>query len=72
MLGSEAGLLDIPAEQVERLGRLQPGKLFLVDLEQGRIVEDGEVKHQISTQQPYGEWFARNAVHFESCRPPNR
>src|SRR5487761_1556655 len=41
VLGSEIGLLDIPAEEIERLGRLQPGKLFLVDLEQGRVIEDG-------------------------------
>jgi glutamate synthase domain-containing protein 2/glutamate synthase domain-containing protein 1/glutamate synthase domain-containing protein 3 len=64
VLGSEAGLLDVPPDQVVRLGRLQPGKLFLVDLEQGRVVDDGEVKHRISTQQPYGEWYARNAVRF--------
>ena len=50
VLGSEIGLLDIPAEQVRRLGRLQPGKLFLVDLERGRIVEDEEVKREVATQ----------------------
>ena len=49
---------DIPPENVQRLGRLQPGKLFLVDLEQGRIVEDEEVKREVATQQPYGEWYA--------------
>ena len=50
-------MLGIQPENVKRLGRLQPGKLFLVDLEQGRIVEDEEVKREVSTQQPYGEWF---------------
>jgi glutamate synthase domain-containing protein 2/glutamate synthase domain-containing protein 1/glutamate synthase domain-containing protein 3 len=64
VLGSEIGLLDIPAEEIERLGRLQPGKLFLVDLERGCVVDDGEVKQRISTQQPYGGWYARNAVRF--------
>jgi glutamate synthase (NADPH/NADH) large chain/glutamate synthase (ferredoxin) len=64
VLGSEIGLLDIPADQIERLGRLQPGKLFLVDLERGCVVDDGEVKRGISTQRPYGEWYARNAVRF--------
>jgi glutamate synthase domain-containing protein 2/glutamate synthase domain-containing protein 1/glutamate synthase domain-containing protein 3 len=64
VLGSEAGLLGIPAERMERLGRLQPGKLFLVDLEQGRIVEDDEVKREVATQQPYGEWYEQNTVHF--------
>src|SRR3712207_301262 len=64
VLGSEAGLLGIRPERIARLGRLQPGKLFLVDLEQGRIVEDDEVKRDVSTQQPYGEWYAQNTVHF--------
>jgi glutamate synthase domain-containing protein 2/glutamate synthase domain-containing protein 1/glutamate synthase domain-containing protein 3 len=69
VLGSEAGLLDVPADQVLKLGRLQPGKLFLVDLEQGRVVDDAEVKHQISTRRPYGEWYARNAVRFADLPP---
>jgi glutamate synthase (NADPH/NADH) large chain/glutamate synthase (ferredoxin) len=69
ILGSEIGLLDIPPEQVRRLGRLQPGKLFLVDLERGRIVEDEEVKREVSTAHPYGEWFARNAVPFGDLPP---
>src|SRR3954464_837739 len=66
MLGSEAGLLDIPPEQVRRLGRLQPGKLFLVDLERGRIVEDEEVKREVATAHPYGEWYAQNAIPFKA------
>jgi glutamate synthase domain-containing protein 2/glutamate synthase domain-containing protein 1/glutamate synthase domain-containing protein 3 len=64
VLGSESGLLEVPPEQVRRLGRLQPGKLFLVDLERGRIVEDEEVKREVASHQPYGEWFARHAVPF--------
>ena len=69
VLGSEAGLLDIPNDQVLRLGRLQPGKLFLVDLERGRIVEDEEVKREVSTRHPYGEWYARHAVKFSALEP---
>ncbi len=65
VLGSEAGLLPIKTEEVKRLGRLQPGKLFLVDLERHRIVEDEEVKHEVATQRPYGEWFDSNTVHFD-------
>ncbi len=65
ILGSEAGMLGIPADQIVRLGRLAPGKLFLIDLEQGRIVEDEEVKHQVATTQPYGKWFAEQVVHFD-------
>ena len=65
VLGSEAGLLPTPPEQIECLGRLQPGKLFLIDLEQGRIVPDAEIKHEIATQQPYGAWYDANTVRFE-------
>ena len=70
VLGSEIGLLDIPAEQVERLGRLQPGKLFLVDLQRGRIVEDGEVKRErIDAPSPMASGMARNAVRFGELEP---
>jgi glutamate synthase domain-containing protein 2/glutamate synthase domain-containing protein 1/glutamate synthase domain-containing protein 3 len=69
VLGSEIGLLDIPAHEIRRLGRLQPGKLFLVDLERGRIVEDEEVKREVATAQPYGEWYERNAVRFADLPP---
>jgi hypothetical protein len=62
VLASEAGALEVPPEDVLRKGRLQPGKLFLVDLEQGRIVPDDELKQEIATQQPYGEWFAQEHV----------
>jgi glutamate synthase (NADPH/NADH) large chain/glutamate synthase (ferredoxin) len=65
ILGSEAGLLPIKTEDVKRLGRLQPGKLFLVDLERHRIIEDEEVKRGVSTRQPYGEWYEQNTVHFD-------
>src|SRR3954470_5812033 len=69
VLGSEAGLLGIEPERVKRLGRLQPGKLFLVDLERGRIVEDSEVKAEISGQRPYRKWLDRNRVHFADLAP---
>jgi glutamate synthase (NADPH) large chain len=62
VLASEAGVLDVPASQVRRKGRLQPGKLFLVDLAQGRIVPDVEAKADVARRRPYGEWFAREHV----------
>ncbi len=65
ILGSEAGMLGIRPEHIVRLGRLAPGKLFLVDLEKGRIVADEEVKHEVATQQPYGKWHAEQVVHFD-------
>src|SRR5690348_14086680 len=69
VLGSESGLLDIPPERVRRLGRLQPGKLFLVDLQRGCIVEDRDLKREIATQRPYGEWFERCSVPFSQLPP---
>jgi glutamate synthase domain-containing protein 2/glutamate synthase domain-containing protein 1/glutamate synthase domain-containing protein 3 len=72
VLGSEIGLLDIPADQIRRLGRLQPGKLFLVDLERGRIVEDGEVKREVAGKRPYGEWYAKRSVPFAELPPSDQ
>ena len=57
VLASEVGVLDIPAENIERKGRLQPGKMFLVDIEQGRIIEDGEIKDGLANAAPYGDWL---------------
>jgi glutamate synthase (NADPH/NADH) large chain len=57
VLASEVGVLDIPAEKVVRKGRLQPGKMFLVDIEAGRIIEDDEIKNQLADAAPYGQWL---------------
>src|SRR5215475_10804042 len=57
VLASETGVLAEPAENVLRKGRLEPGRLFLVDLAQGRVAPDDEVKHEISTQKPYARWY---------------
>ncbi len=57
IMGSEAGMLDIPPQDVVLKGRLEPGKMFLVDMEQGRIIDDEELKHKIATEQPYGKWL---------------
>ncbi|CAN5914398.1 glutamate synthase large subunit [soil metagenome] len=58
IMGSETGMLDeIAPEDIVLKGRLEPGKMFLVDMEQGRIVDDEELKHAISTAQPYGQWL---------------
>ena len=64
VLGSETGVIDEAPENVLRKGRLQPGNLFLVDLARGRIVEDGEVKAEIASRQPYTEWFERGINHL--------
>src|SRR5947209_8495165 len=69
VLASETGVLDIPPEDVVRKGRLQPGKLFLVDLERGRIVPDQEIKREVATQRPYAEWFEREHVRLADLPP---
>ena len=62
VLASEVGVLDIPAERVVRKGRLQPGKMFLVDIEAGRIIEDDEIKDQLADAAPYGQWLRDGIV----------
>ena len=62
VLASETGVLEAPAEEVVQKGRLQPGKLFLVDVEEGRIIEDGEIKHEIATRKPYGNWYRTRSM----------
>src|SRR3954468_20514138 len=62
VLGSETGVMDEPASNIVRNGRLQPGKLFLVDVEAGRIVADEEVKRSVATAKPYGQWYEQGIV----------
>jgi glutamate synthase domain-containing protein 2/glutamate synthase domain-containing protein 1/glutamate synthase domain-containing protein 3 len=62
VLGSETGVLEESPANILRKGRLQPGKLFLVDLDEGRIVADDEVKRRVATGRPYAEWFEREHV----------
>jgi len=65
VVASEAGVLDIAAEEIERKGRLQPGRMFLVDTEQGRIVEDEEIKRTVCNEWPYAEWLGEHLVHLK-------
>ena len=62
VLASEVGVLDIPQEKVIRKGRLQPGRMFLVDIQSGRIIEDEEIKQSLATNAPYGEWLHAGIV----------
>jgi glutamate synthase domain-containing protein 2/glutamate synthase domain-containing protein 1/glutamate synthase domain-containing protein 3 len=65
IMASEVGVLEVPPADVVRKGRLQPGRMFLVDMEQGRIIEDEEVKQQIATAKPYAEWVRANLLPLE-------
>src|SRR5215467_7561766 len=62
VMASEVGVLDIPAENIKLKGRLQPGKMFLIDTTQGRIIDDTELKHKIAGEKPYRQWLNENLV----------
>ncbi len=70
IMASEVGVLDVDPARVITKGRLQPGKMFVVDLEQGRIISDDELKEDICTRKPYGEWVRANKVRFQDLPEP--
>ncbi len=72
VMASESGVLQFAPEEIEYKGRLQPGRMLLVDLEQGRIVPDEEIKHQLADRQPYGEWLKTNQLTLDELPNPNR
>ncbi|MCZ6674533.1 MAG: glutamate synthase-related protein, partial [Verrucomicrobia bacterium] len=71
VMGSETGSLEIDPARVVRKGRLQPGKIFIADLEQGRIIADEEVKADICSSQPYGEWLAEHKILLDDLPMPD-
>ncbi|MCU1334549.1 MAG: glutamate synthase large subunit [Bryobacterales bacterium] len=72
IIASETGVLPIKPENVSYKGRLQPGKMLLVNLEEHRIVPDEEIKHTLATQQPYGQWLSRNQITIDALPDPLR
>jgi glutamate synthase (NADPH/NADH) large chain len=64
VLASEAGVLDIEPSRVVKKGRLQPGKMFLIDTAQGRIIDDEEIKMQLASEHPYSEWLEQGLTHL--------
>ena len=69
IMASEVGVLDVPPENVLMKERLHPGRIFLVDTAQGRIIDDEEIKAQLAAERPYGEWLAQNQVRLEDLAP---
>ena len=65
IMASETGVLDVPPENIKERGRLQPGRMFLVRPEEGRIIGDEELKHDLANRQPYGQWLKENRVSLE-------
>ena len=71
IMGSECGCLAIPEEKIIKKWRLQPGKMFLVDLEKGRIINDQELKESLASAKPYAEWMERIRVKLDDVESHN-
>ncbi len=65
VLASEMGVLDIPEDRIVKKWRLQPGRMLLIDLEQGRIIDDTEIKTQLAEAKPYGEWLKKTQIRLD-------
>ena len=72
IMASEVGVLDIAPDQIKMKGRLQPGKMFLVDTVEGRIVPDKEIKQKLSSRQPYAQWLKDNQITIDQLPAPTR
>jgi glutamate synthase domain-containing protein 2/glutamate synthase domain-containing protein 1/glutamate synthase domain-containing protein 3 len=72
IMASEAGVLPVAAETIITKGRLQPGKMFLVDTKEGRIIDDKEIKDEAASRQPYGQWLKDNIVDLRALPQPKR
>ena len=62
IMGSETGLVDIDDEQIEYRERLRPGRMFLIDFDEGRIVQDEEIKESLANSNPYSDWLLKNSI----------
>lgn len=62
VMASEMGVLNIPQSSIVKKWRLQPGKMFLIDLEAGRIIDDQEIKDTLAAQKPYGKWLVKSRL----------
>ena len=71
VMGSEVGVLTIPQEKIIKKWRLQPGKMLLVDLEQGRIINDQELKDRLSSFRPYKKWLDKTQLRLEDIPTPD-
>ncbi len=72
VMASEAGVLDVPAGNIRKKGRLQPGKMFLVDTVRQQIVSDKEIKKELASRKPYEEWLRSNQITLDQLPEPSR
>ncbi len=72
IMASEVGVVDEEVENIRYKGRLEPGKMLLVDTKEGRIISDEEIKHQIATEHPYEEWIEEHIVHLDDIEAADK
>jgi glutamate synthase (NADPH) large chain len=70
IMASEAGALPVDQSKIIQKGRLEPGKIFVADLKQGRIISDEEIKKEICSQKPYADWLKDNSLHIDNVPMP--
>ena len=70
IMASESGVLPVDPAMIKEKGRLQPGKMFVVDMEQGRIISDDELKKVICSRKPYSEWLNKYKIRLEELPEP--
>jgi len=66
IMASEVGVVNENAENIRAKGRLEPGKMLLIDTEEQRIISDEEIKHRVATELPYNEWVKEHVIHLSS------
>src|ERR1700756_2992237 len=72
VMASEAGVLSVEPQNIKAKGRLQPGKMFLVDTGEGRIISDQEIKQRLASRQPYARWLKDNQITLDQLPKPSR
>ena len=72
IMGSETGVIEVDPANVAYKGRLEPGRMFLVDMEKGCIVDDEEIKSEMARRKPYRKWLSENLIRFEDLPTPKR
>jgi glutamate synthase (NADPH/NADH) large chain len=72
IMASETGVLPVAPENIKAKGRLQPGKMLLADLEEGRVIPDDEIKARLASRKPYAEWLKENQITLEKLPAPSR
>ncbi len=70
IMASEVGVLDLSPDQIQQKGRLQPGRMFLIDTEEGRIIADTEIKNKIANEHPYQVWLDQNLIRLANVPDP--